>query len=88
MISILTILIVGAIVGWLAAVITGRNDGLLASILIGIFGAIIGGWVSRLFTGSDQAFLAFDWTGFFWSLAGAVILSMTLNSFHRTRTNV
>ncbi len=40
-------LVVGAIAGWIAEKIMGRNDSLLTNIVIGIIGAVIGGWIFR-----------------------------------------
>ncbi len=79
--GIIIFLVMGAIVGWLAAAIMGRHEGLVGSIVIGIVGSLIGSIVSGIFVGSDQAYLAFSWTGFFWSLLGAVILVALLNAF-------
>jgi len=78
--TILTVIIIGAIVGWVASRLMGRDEGFLASILIGIVGSFIGSWVSLLFTGSDRSYLAFSWTGFAWSLIGAVILVAIMNA--------
>jgi len=42
-------LIIGAVAGWLAGVLVkGGGFGLLADILIGIVGAVIGGWLAGL----------------------------------------
>lgn len=79
--TILTIIIVGAIVGWLASRLMGREGGLLSSILIGIVGSFIGSLISTAFTGSDQSYLAFSWTGFIWSLIGAIVLVAIMNAF-------
>lgn len=78
-------IILGGIVGWLAAKMMGREEGVLASIVIGIIGSFIGGFISRLFTGSDQSFLAFSWMGLFWSFIGAVILVAIMNSISGRR---
>jgi uncharacterized membrane protein YeaQ/YmgE (transglycosylase-associated protein family) len=44
--SILIILVVGAIAGWLAGLIVrGAGFGLIGDIIIGIVGAFIAGWV-------------------------------------------
>lgn len=44
---LLYVIIVGAIVGWLAGVLMkGSGFGLLGNIIIGILGAIIGGWLT------------------------------------------
>ena len=78
--NLLTILIVGGLVGWAAAAVTGRHEGIIASILIGIVGSFIGSFVSLLFTGGDRAYLAFSWVGVFWSFIGAFILVLILNA--------
>lgn len=83
--TILTILIVGGLVGWLASRLMGRDEGIFASILIGIVGSFIGSFVSMLFTGSDRSYLAFSWTGIIWSLIGAVILVAIMNAMSSRR---
>jgi len=83
--SIIAMLILGGLVGWIAAAIMGRDEGVFASIAIGIVGSIIGGFVSMLFTGGDNAVLAFTWSGLFWSLVGAVILVAIMNAMQGSR---
>lgn len=78
--NILATLLLGGFIGWLAAAILGRDEGIFASILIGIVGSFIGGIVSVLFTGGNRAMLAFSWMGLFWSFIGAVILVAILNA--------
>lgn len=44
--SILVILVVGLIAGWLAGkIVRGTGFGLIADLCIGIVGALIGGWL-------------------------------------------
>ena len=81
--SLIVALILGAIVGWLASALMGREEGMFASMVIGVVGAIIGGFISMLFTGSNQAYLAFTWSGLLWSLIGAVVLVAILNAVRR-----
>lgn len=85
--TILTIIIVGAIVGWLGSQLMGRDEGLIASIVIGIVGSFLGGVISTLLTGTNQALLGFSWTGAFWSLIGSVVLVALLNAFTGWRTS-
>ncbi|MFH1397073.1 MAG: GlsB/YeaQ/YmgE family stress response membrane protein [Candidatus Omnitrophota bacterium] len=64
-------LLIGAVIGWLAGLIVrGRGFGLIADIVVGIVGAMLGGWIARgmgIYTSSSVgAFLV--------ALAGAVIL--------------
>jgi uncharacterized membrane protein YeaQ/YmgE (transglycosylase-associated protein family) len=81
--NLLAILIIGALVGWLAAQVAGRKEGLLGSIVIGVVGSFIGSFVSAFLTGSDQSYLAFSWVGLFWSFIGALILVVCLNALQR-----
>ncbi len=43
--GILLWIIFGAIVGWVASLLMGTNEGLLLNIVLGIVGAVIGGWI-------------------------------------------
>jgi uncharacterized membrane protein YeaQ/YmgE (transglycosylase-associated protein family) len=79
--SLIAMLILGGLVGWIASAVMGRDEGVIMSVIIGIVGSVIGGFVSMLFTGGDQAVLAFSWSGLFWSFIGAVILVALLNAF-------
>jgi uncharacterized membrane protein YeaQ/YmgE (transglycosylase-associated protein family) len=47
--------ILGGIAGWIASIITGRNDrmGCLTNIAAGIVGAIVGGWLFSFFGGGE-----------------------------------
>ena len=47
--SILVLVIVGAIAGFLASkVLTGKGMGLIWDIVVGILGAFVGGWLATL----------------------------------------
>lgn len=83
--SIIVTLIIGGLVGWLAAHLLGRQEGILGSVVIGIIGSFIGSFVSVFFTGSDRSYLAFSWVGLFWSLIGSLILVAIINAFSRQR---
>ncbi|HMM30273.1 MAG TPA: GlsB/YeaQ/YmgE family stress response membrane protein [Clostridia bacterium] len=81
--SILGWIIIGALAGWIASVITRNNRkmGAGANILVGIVGGFIGGLVMNLIGGHGI-------TGFnFWSLlvatGGAVILLLIVNAIRR-----
>lgn len=84
------ILLLGGIVGWLAAKVAGRDEGFIASIVIGIIGSFIGDFLSTIFIGTNQSYLGFTWIGLFWSFIGALVLVIILNAIqHRPRrTNV
>ncbi len=78
--SIIITLIVGGLVGYVAARMLGRHEGILISVIIGIVGSFIGGFISTLFSGSDQSYLAFSWVGIFWSLIGSLVLVGIMNA--------
>ncbi len=78
-------LIIGALAGWIASMITGNSKKMGAgmNILVGIIGGFIGGLAMNLIGGHGV-------TGFnLWSLlvavVGAVILLWIANAFMRTR---
>lgn len=83
--SLIIALILGGLVGWIAAAIMGRDEGIFASIAIGVVGSVLGSFLSTIFTGSDRAMLAFTWGGLVWSLIGAVLLVAILNAFQGSR---
>ena len=78
--------IVGGLIGWLASIITGRNQrqGCIMNIIVGIVGAALGGLGYNLITGRGLTFNfgSFDITsigGFVVALVGAVILLAIVN---------
>lgn len=84
MIGLLGWLIGGAIIGWLASIITGRNaqQGLIGNIIAGIVGAFVGGAIYGLLFGDG---LNFEWnlTSFIVALIGAVIVLAIWNFITR-----
>ena len=62
----------GAIVGWLASVFMGTNEGLLMDIVLGIVGAILGGWVMSFF--GEGGVTGFNLYSFIVAVLGAIIL--------------
>ncbi|MFL7890896.1 MAG: GlsB/YeaQ/YmgE family stress response membrane protein [Anaerolineales bacterium] len=53
--SILGWIVLGGLAGWIASIITGRNDrmGCLTNIAAGVVGAIVGGWLFSFFGGGE-----------------------------------
>lgn len=72
-------LIFGGIIGWLAASVMGRHEGIVASVLIGIVGAFIGGILASWLGRSTGTYLSFSWAGLVWSFIGALLFSALLN---------
>lgn len=83
--GIISWIIIGALAGWIASMITGKNKemGAVANIVVGIVGGFIGGLVMNLLGGSGV-------TGFnIWSLLvavlGSVILLWIINAIKRKK---
>jgi uncharacterized membrane protein YeaQ/YmgE (transglycosylase-associated protein family) len=72
--SIIGWIVLGAIAGWLASIVTGRNAqmGCIANIIVGIIGGLIGGWVMSIFGGSGVN--GFNIPSLIVAVIGAVIL--------------
>lgn len=79
-------LLLGALVGYIAAHLMGRQTGFWGSMLIGVLGALVGGVISRLLGVGDQSALAFDLSGLLWSLGGAVVVVAIYNAITRNNT--
>ena len=69
----------GGIAGWLASLITGRNDqmGCLTNIIAGVVGAGVGGWVFSQFGG--QGVTGFNLPSLLVAFVGAVIVLAVVN---------
>jgi uncharacterized membrane protein YeaQ/YmgE (transglycosylase-associated protein family) len=85
--SIILIIVIGAIVGWIAAQILGRHEGFMMSAIIGIVGSFIGSLISELTTGSNRAYLSFSVSGLIWSIIGSVILVAIINGVSHTHSH-
>jgi uncharacterized membrane protein YeaQ/YmgE (transglycosylase-associated protein family) len=44
--TLLTWIVVGAIAGFIASLISGSREGLLMMVVLGIVGAVVGGWIA------------------------------------------
>jgi uncharacterized membrane protein YeaQ/YmgE (transglycosylase-associated protein family) len=82
--GILGWLILGALAGWIASMITGNNaeQGAVGNVIVGIVGALIGGLIMSIFgaTGVND----FDLRSLLVAIVGAVVLLMIVNSFRRS----
>ncbi|GAU76746.1 GlsB/YeaQ/YmgE family stress response membrane protein [Fusibacter sp. 3D3] len=83
--GILSWIVLGALAGWVASMIMGKNSsmGLLTNIVVGIIGAFIGGYVMGLFGGGQVT--GFNLQSFLTALVGAVILLAIGNLFSKGR---
>lgn len=73
----------GALIGWLASIITKNNSRMGAgwNIVVGLLGAVIGGFIAQ-FLGLGS-YSQFSIGGILISLAGAVVLLLIVNLFTR-----
>lgn len=86
MISIIVILIVGGILGWLASIVMGTNgqQGILLNVVVGIVGAFIAGFlVTPLIGGTPITSGTFDIRSLIASFIGAVVLLGIINLLRR-----
>lgn len=77
--GIVSWIILGGLAGWLASIITKRNDqmGCLTNIIAGIVGAAVGGWVFSLFGG--QGVTGFNLPSLLVAFVGAIIVLAIVN---------
>jgi uncharacterized membrane protein YeaQ/YmgE (transglycosylase-associated protein family) len=77
--GIISWIVLGGIAGWLASIITKRNDqmGCITNIIAGIVGAGVGGWVFSLFGG--QGVTGFNLPSLLVAFVGAVIVLAVVN---------
>lgn len=65
-------IVFGAIVGWVASMFMGTNEGLVLDIVLGIIGAVLGGWLMSFLGKSGVT--GFNLYSFLVALLGAVVL--------------
>ena len=67
-------IIFGAIAGWIASIITGRNKqmGAIANIVVGIIGAFLGGYIMDFF--GVEGVTGFNFQSLLVAIVGAVVL--------------
>ena len=72
--NILIWILLGALAGWIASIIMGRNAqmGALANIVVGIVGALIGGFLMNAMGASGVT--GFNFYSVLVAIAGAVVL--------------
>jgi len=72
-------IVLGAIAGWLASIITGRNAqmGCIANVVVGIIGGLLGGWIMSQFGG--EGVTGFNIPSLLVAVVGAVILLFIWN---------
>ena len=73
--GILSWIVVGLIVGFLAGIVVrGRGYGLAGNIIIGVAGGILGGWLASYFLGLNDAVNGINLTSIIVAFAGSLLL--------------
>jgi uncharacterized membrane protein YeaQ/YmgE (transglycosylase-associated protein family) len=88
MLNLILWILFGALVGWLASLITGRNErmGCLANIVVGILGALVGGFiVDVLLPGNQGVSAGFNLWSILVALLGAVVVLLVFGWFRGRR---
>ena len=82
--GLLSWLIIGALAGWVASILTGRNErqGCIMNIVVGVVGALLGGFLIQLLTGVGFD-LAFNIRSFLVAVLGAVVLLLLVGLVRR-----
>lgn len=67
-------IIFGALAGWIASIVMGKNKkmGAIANIIVGIVGAFVGGWIMSFF--GAQGVTGFNLPSLLVAIGGAVVL--------------
>jgi uncharacterized membrane protein YeaQ/YmgE (transglycosylase-associated protein family) len=76
-------IIFGAIAGWIASIVMGKNKqmGAIANIVVGILGAFIGGWLMSFFGG--QGVTGFNLSSLLVAIVGAIVLLFVVGLLRR-----
>jgi uncharacterized membrane protein YeaQ/YmgE (transglycosylase-associated protein family) len=72
-VSILAILFIGALVGWLMAAILEFDEGIFAHMLIGVLGSFLGSLAPQYM--GHEAMFALTWGTVLWCLIGALLVA-------------
>jgi uncharacterized membrane protein YeaQ/YmgE (transglycosylase-associated protein family) len=78
-------IIFGALAGWIASIITGKNKrmGAIANIVVGVIGAFIGGYIMDFF--GAEGVTGFNLPSLIVAIVGAVVLLWFVGLFIRRR---
>lgn len=87
--EIISTLVMGAIIGWLASIIAKTSDqmGCIWNILVGIVGAWLGSWLAMKVFKYNVNENSFNWPRFFVGVGGAVVLLTALRMLGVMRRN-
>ncbi len=83
--DLIVLLIFGAIVGWLASIMVGRNKemGCLANTVVGILGSVVGGMIIRFLGLGGPEVVGLNLYSIMLGVLGAVVLLLGLGLFKK-----
>ena len=89
MISWIIIILAGAVIGWIASMIMGKNSsmGAIANIVVGLIGAVIGRFIATLLKMDPQG-TEFSIPGILFGVIGACILLFIIGLVTKGRAAV
>lgn len=70
--GLIAMIVLGAIAGWIASLVTRSSTGLLMDIILGIVGAVIGGFIMTFF--GQPGITGFDFYSLVVAVIGAIVL--------------
>ena len=82
--GLLSWIIFGALAGWVASMITGRQQGCCLNVIVGVVGAFIGGLLMEVVTGRVFTF-SFSFQSFLVAVVGSIVLLAVVLAFGRRR---
>lgn len=88
--GIIVTIIVGAIVGWIAAaMMADRGQGVWGNIIVGIIGALVGGWLLGALFGVGNIFTdnTFNYYEVLWALIGSVVFVLVYAAIYSATTH-
>jgi uncharacterized membrane protein YeaQ/YmgE (transglycosylase-associated protein family) len=85
-VSIIGWIVIGALAGWIASMITGRNEEMnwLENIVVGVVGALVGGFLYGVLTDADYT-SGFNIGTLLVAIAGATLLLFVYKALRRAR---
>lgn len=81
----ITWIIMGALAGWIASIITGNNarQGAIGNIIVGVLGAFVGGWLMNKFGQGGADLGTFNLYSLLVATGGAVLLLFIYGFFSK-----
>ena len=70
--GLLLMIVFGLVVGWIASMIAGTNEGLLGNLIVGVVGSLLGGFIMNAF--GQAGVTGFNIYSFLVGILGSVIL--------------